>query len=206
MVNEKYFSISLDRKYQGPVLLASAEGGVNIEEISKTNPEAIKVLPVDILKGLNETDALNYVNSLGYTGELALQAKDIVLKLYKAFCDKDALMVEINPLATVKEGDKQRVLVIDSKVSIDENAKFRQEELEKMIDTSGKNQTEIEAEKHNLNFIRLDGNIGCLVNGAGLAMATMDIIKLHGGNPANFLDVGGSAEEEGVNSLLFITI
>lgn len=202
MVNEKYFSISLDRKYQGPVLLASSEGGVNIEEISKTNPDAIKVLPVDLTKGLNDADALNYVKSLGYSGELAIQAKDIICKLYKAFCEKDAVMVEINPLATVKEGDKERVLVIDSKVSIDENAKFRQIELEKMIDTSGKNQMEVEAEKFNLNFIRLDGNIGCLVNGAGLAMATMDIIKLHGGNPANFLDVGGSAEEEGV--FLFI--
>jgi succinyl-CoA synthetase beta subunit len=150
------------------------------------------------------------VKSLGYQGDLATQAKDIVLKLYKVFNDNDALMIEVNPLATVKENNKERVLVIDSKVSIDENAKFRQPEIAKIIDMSGKAETEIEAEKYNLTYIRLDGNIGCLVNGAGkyffyyncigLAMATMDIIKLHGGNPANFLDVGGSAEEEGVNN------
>jgi succinyl-CoA synthetase beta subunit len=198
VVDEKYFSISLDRKYQGPVLLASAVGGVNIEDISHSNPDAIKILPVNYLTGLKDTEAFNYVKSLGYSGDLALQAKDIVLKLYKVFCEKDALMVEINPLATVNENGVKRVLVLDSKVSIDENAAFRQKELEKIIDTSGKNPIEHEAEKYGLNFIRLDGNIGCLVNGAGLAMATMDIIKLHGGSPANFLDVGGSAEEEGM--------
>jgi succinyl-CoA synthetase beta subunit len=138
------------------------------------------------------------VKSLGYTGDLALQARDIVMKLYKAFCDNDALMIEVNPLATVKENGVEKVLVIDSKVSIDENAKFRQVELANIIDNSAKNPIELEADKYSLNYIRLDGNIGCLVNGAGLAMATMDIIKLHGGNPANFLDVGGSAEEEGM--------
>jgi succinyl-CoA synthetase beta subunit len=138
------------------------------------------------------------VKSLGYTGDLALQARDIVMKLYKAFCDNDALMIEVNPLATVKENGVEKVLVIDSKVSIDENAKFRQVELSNIIDNSAKNPIELEADKYSLNYIRLDGNIGCLVNGAGLAMATMDIIKLHGGNPANFLDVGGSAEEEGM--------
>lgn len=196
MVNEKYFSISLDRKYQGPVLLASSEGGVNIEEVSKTNPSAIKVLPINYLKGLSETEAFDYVKSLGYSGELALQAKDIILKLYKVFCEKDALMIEINPLATVRENGTERVLVIDSKISLDENAKFRHKDLSDSIDHSAKNPMELEAEKFNLNFIRLDGNIGCLVNGAGLAMATMDIIKLHGGEPANFLDVGGGAEEE----------
>ena len=112
-------------------------------------------------------------------------------------------MIEINPLATVREGFKDRVLVIDSKISIDENAKFRQKEIDAMIDNSNKNQIELDAEKYNLNYIHLDGSIGCLVNGAGLAMATMDIIKLHGGKPANFLDVGGGAEEEGV---IFIKI
>lgn len=198
VVDEKYFSISLDRKYQGPVLLASAVGGVTIEDIAHSNPSAIKILPVNYLKGLNEQDALNYVKSLGYTGDLVNQAKEIVMKLYKAFCDNDALMIEVNPLATVKENGVEKVMVIDSKVSIDENAKFRQVELDKIIDNSGKNPIELEADKYNLNYIRLDGNIGCLVNGAGLAMATMDIIKLHGGNPANFLDVGGSAEEEGM--------
>jgi succinyl-CoA synthetase beta subunit len=166
-VNEKYFSISLDRKYQGPVLLASAEGGVNIEDISHSNPSAIKILPINILEGLSDDKALSYVKSLGYSGELALQAKEIVKKLYKAFCENDALMIEINPLATVKQEGVERVMVIDSKVSIDENAGFRQKELAKIIDKSTKNPLEIEAEKYNLSYIRLDGNIGCLVNGAG---------------------------------------
>jgi succinyl-CoA synthetase beta subunit len=157
-----------------------------------------------VLKGLSDQAALDYVKSLGFTGDLANQAKDIVQKLYKAFCEKDALMIEINPLATVRENGKERVLVLDSKVSIDENAKFRQKEIADVIDDSAKPEAEIEAEKYNLSYIRLDGNIGCLVNGAGLAMATMDIIKLHGGNPANFLDVGGSAEEEGVRTLILI--
>lgn len=199
VVDEKYFSISLDRKHQGPVLLASSEGGVNIEDIAHKNPEAIKVLPVDYIKGLSSQEALTYVKSLGYSGELAIQAQDIVMKLYKAFCEKDALMIEVNPLATVKDQNGvEKVLVIDSKVSVDENAKFRQKEIDEMVDMSDKNPIELEAEKYNLSYIRLDGSIGCLVNGAGLAMATMDIIKLHGGNPANFLDVGGSAEEEGM--------
>ena len=198
VVTEKYFSISLDRKYGGPVLLASAEGGVNIEDISHNNPDAIKILPIDYLKGLSEEQALEYVKSLGYKGDQATQAKDIVLKLYQAFCKLDATMIEINPLATVRQNGLEKVQVIDSKISIDENARYRQKEIDEMIDISGKNQIELDAEKYNLNYIHLDGNIGCLVNGAGLAMATMDIIKLHGGNPANFLDVGGGAEEDGV--------
>lgn len=111
-------------------------------------------------------------------------------------------MLEINPLATVKEGDRERVMVIDSKFSVDDNAGFRQKEMAELVDKSNKNHLELEAEKFNLSYIRLDGSIGCLVNGAGLAMATMDIIKLHGGNPANFLDVGGSAEEENVSQLV----
>jgi succinyl-CoA synthetase beta subunit len=158
----------LDRKNQGPVLLASAEGGVNIEDVSHSNPNAIKILPINILKGISENDALSYVKSLGYSGELAIQAKDIVLKLYKAFCENDALMIEINPLATVKLNGVEKVEVIDSKVSIDENAGFRQKELSKIIDKSNKNNLELEAEKYNLSYIRLDGNIGCLVNGAGI--------------------------------------
>ena len=167
VVDEKYFSITLDRKFQGPVLLASAEGGVNIEDTSHSNPSAIKILPINILKGLSESDALTYVQSLGYSGELALQAKEIVQKLYKAFCENDALMLEINPLATVKQNGVEKVLVIDSKVSIDENAGFRQKELAEIIDKTNNNHLELEAEKYNLSYIRLDGNIGCLVNGAG---------------------------------------
>lgn len=148
-------------------MIASAEGGVNIEEISEKRPEAIKILPIDVKKGLSEEEALNYVKSLGYKGDNIQQAKDIVIKIYKAFVENDALMIEINPLATVNLNGKSQVMVLDSKVSVDENAKYRQEEICNSIDISNKNPSEIEAEKYNLNFIRLDGNIGCLVNGAG---------------------------------------
>lgn len=204
VIDEKYFSITLDRKSQGPVLIASAKGGVNIEETAEKDHDAIKVLPINVLKGLSETDAENFVKSIGYKGDHVAQAKNVILKLYKVFRESDALMIEVNPLATVKENGVERVLVIDSKITIDENAKFRQLDIEKSIDISEKNPIELEAEKYGMSFIRLDGNIGCLVNGAGLAMATMDIIKLHGGEPANFLDVGGSAEEEGVFIYNFI--
>ncbi len=179
-------------------MLASAEGGVNIEDISHSNPDAIKILPIDYLKGLSDQQAHDYVLSLGYKGDQAEQAKELVKKLYIAFCKLDSTMIEINPLATIRQNGVEVVQVIDSKISIDENAKYRQQEVDQIIDISNKNQIELDAEKYNLNYIHLDGNIGCLVNGAGLAMATMDIIKLHGGNPANFLDVGGSAEEDGV--------
>lgn len=157
----------MDRKYQGPVLIASAEGGVNIEEISEKKPDAIKILPIDVKKGLSEEVAVNYVKSLNFKGDQVEQAKDIVMKIYKAFVENDALMIEINPLATVNENGSHRVLVLDSKVSVDENARYRQKEIGDSIDLSNKNPSEIEAEKYNLNFIRLDGNIGCLVNGAG---------------------------------------
>lgn len=166
-MDEKYFSITLDRKYQGPVLIASAEGGVNIEEISEKNPDAIKILPIDVKKGLSEEAAINYVKSLNYKGEQVEQAKEIVMNIYKAFVENDALMIEINPLATVNDNGAHRVVVLDSKVSVDENAKYRQQAIGDSIDLSNKNPSEIEADKYNLNFIRLDGNIGCLVNGAG---------------------------------------
>lgn len=148
-------------------MIASAEGGVNIEEISEKCPEAIKILPIDVKKGLSEEEAINYVKSLNYKGDQIAQAKDIVMKIYQAFIENDALMIEINPLATINENGNHKVMVLDSKVSVDENAKFRQVDIGNSIDESNKNPYEIEAEKHNLNFIRLDGNIGCLVNGAG---------------------------------------
>ncbi len=148
-------------------MIASAEGGVNIEEISVSNPSAIKILPVNVREGLSDEDALKYVLSLGYKGDHIQQAKDIIMKIYKAFIESDALMIEINPLATVDINGVTQVMVLDSKVSIDENAKYRQSELCNSVDQSNKNPSEVEAEKYNLNFIRLDGNIGCLVNGAG---------------------------------------
>lgn len=129
---------------------------------------------------MSEADALNYVKSLNYTGEQAQQAKDIVMKIYKAFVENDALMIEINPLATVNLNGNHQVMVLDSKVSIDENARYRQKEISDSIDLSNKNPAEIEAEKYNLNFIRLDGNIGCLVNGAGiLSISFLSYLKLN---------------------------
>lgn len=148
-------------------MIASSQGGVNIEDISHNNPEAIKILPIDIQKGLSELEALNYVKSLNFQGEHIEQAKNIILNIYKAFCESDALMIEINPLAIVNCNGVHKVMVLDSKVTIDENAKYRQKEISESIDVSNKPPAEIEAEKYNLNFIRLDGNIGCLVNGAG---------------------------------------
>lgn len=196
VTRERYLSITLDRKHQCPVLVASSQGGVNIEDIAESNPSAIKILPINPLKGLCDKEATTFAESLDFRGDQVQQAVKIFKNLYEAFVKKDCLMIEINPLATVKNGDKEEVMVIDSKVSIDDNAAFRQKDIEAIVDTSGKNEIEKEAESYGLNFIRLEGNIGCLVNGAGLAMATMDIIKLHGGSPANFLDVGGGADLE----------
>jgi succinyl-CoA synthetase beta subunit len=199
VLKERYLSITLDRKHQSPVLVASSQGGVNIEDIAHNNPSAIKILPIDVSKGLLPEQASNFAKELGYTGDLIPQAAKIFTCLYEAFRAKDCLMIEINPLATVKNTKgEEEVMVIDSKVSIDDNAAFRQKDIEAIIDKTGQNPIEREAESYGLNFIRLDGNIGCLVNGAGLAMATMDIIKLKGGSPANFLDVGGSADMEGM--------
>jgi len=194
VLRERYLSITLDRKNQCPVFLASTEGGVNIEDIAEKNPSAIKILPVNVVTGLTREQARKFAEELEFTGDTIKQAEDLFINLYEAFVKKDCLMVEINPLATILEEGKEVVKVIDSKVSIDDNANFRQKDIEAIVDDSGKNPVEKEAESFGLNFIRLDGNIGCLVNGAGLAMATMDIIKLHGGSPANFLDVGGGAD------------
>lgn len=194
VIKERYLSITLDRKNQCPVMLASSEGGVNIEDIAEKNPSAIKILPINVKTGLTKDQAHKFAEELGFKGDTINQAQEIFINLYEAFVKKDCLMIEINPLATVLNNGKEQVLVIDSKVSIDDNAGFRQKDIVDIVDLSGKNPIEKEAESFGLNFIRLDGNIGCLVNGAGLAMATMDIIKLHGGNPANFLDVGGGAD------------
>lgn len=197
VVKERYLSFTLDRKHQSPVLVASSEGGVNIEDIAHNNPSAIKILPISIQEGLTTEKASKFAEELGFKGHLINQAAEIFKNLYKAFREKDCLMIEVNPLATVlNPKGEEEVMVIDSKVSIDDNAAFRQKDIEAIVDESNKNEIEKEAQSYGLNFIRLDGSIGCLVNGAGLAMATMDIIKLHGGSPANFLDVGGGANME----------
>lgn len=208
VVAEKYLSITLDRKHQSPVMIASSEGGVNIEDVAAKNPSAIKILPICVKAGLTDDQATKFAKDLGYTGDLIEQAAVIFKNLYTAFVKKDCLMIEINPLATVRVNEngnvKEQVQVIDSKISIDDNAAFRQKDIAEIVDTSNKNPIEKEAESFGLNFIHLDGDIGCMVNGAGLAMATMDIIKLHGGEPANFLDVGGGADLDGMVEALRI--
>ncbi len=187
---EFYLSITLDRARSKPVLMASAAGGMEIEEIAKENPEAIIIEEIDPELGLMPYQARKLAFKLG------LPVKDfskMALALYKIYTDLDASLVEINPLVLDKEG---RVIALDAKLEVDDNALFRHKDIEEMEDETQISPLEVEAKKYGLNYIKLSGNIGCMVNGAGLAMATMDIIKLAGGEPANFLDVGGGANVE----------
>ncbi|KAJ3034602.1 hypothetical protein HK097_004461 [Rhizophlyctis rosea] len=196
---EYYFAIVQDRATKGPVLIASSQGGMDIETVAAENPEALVTHPVDIDKGLSIEDARTVAGKLGFTDNALDEAADTFMKLYKIFIEKDATMIEINPLAEVhQEGGGSTVMCMDAKFGFDDNADFRQKDIFKLRDTTQEDPREVAAAKWNLNYIGLDGNIGCLVNGAGLAMATMDIIKLHGGDPANFLDVGGGAQADQV--------
>jgi succinyl-CoA synthetase beta subunit len=175
--------------------VGSNQGGVDIETVAAENPDAIVTLPVDINKGLTESQALKMAEKMGFPTKARNDAAQVMLKLYDVFISKDATMVEINPMAEVSTGE---VVCMDAKVNFDENAEFRQEEVFAKRDITQEDPREVKAAEAKLNYIGLDGNIGCLVNGAGLAMATMDIIKLNGGDPANFLDVGGSATTQQV--------
>lgn len=192
---EYYFSITLDRNTSGPILIGSSRGGVNIEEVAASEPEAIVKIPIDMSVGVTPEIATDVANKMGFCGDCATQAAEIIGKLYKLFRKSDATLLEINPMAEDVNGN---VYCMDCKMLLDTNAEFRQQELFKLKDSKQEDPLEIRAAAANLNYIRLDGNIGCMVNGAGLAMATMDIIKLHGGEPANFLDVGGGATVEQV--------
>merc|ERR1711997_1037152 len=187
---EYYLAFTNDRKFNGPVLIASTEGGVNIEEIAASNPDAIQTFPIDIIGGLNKEMALEITVKLHIPAEDQEEVSETLIKLYNLFLSKDATMVEINPFAEDAQGG---YFCLDAKIGFDDNADFRQKAVFDQRDWSQEDPLEVEADKHNLNYIALDGDIGCMVNGAGLAMATMDIIKLHGGSPANFLDVGGGA-------------
>ncbi|KAJ3258000.1 hypothetical protein HK103_004134 [Boothiomyces macroporosus] len=192
---EYYFAIVMDRKAQGPVIIASSQGGMDIETVAHENPEAIVTHAIDLKYGLTYVDAADVAAKIGFEGDAIEKAADTFMKLYKIFIEKDATMVEINPLAEVQSGE---VMCMDAKFGFDDNAEFRQKDIFALRDKTQEDAREVAAAKWNLNYIGLDGNIGCLVNGAGLAMATMDIIKLHGGDPANFLDVGGGAQKEQV--------
>jgi len=193
--HEYYLAILNDRGLGGPALVASARGGMNIEDVARDEPDAIITHPINFENGLNPAEGKEIAQKLGFKDDKAQeQAADIMAKLYKLFKETDATQVEINPLSETAEG----VMCMDAKLGFDENAEFRQAKVFEMRDKTQEDSAEVEAAEYGLNFIKLDGNIGCLVNGAGLAMATMDVLKLNGGNPANFLDVGGSATAEAV--------
>ncbi|VDD86981.1 unnamed protein product [Enterobius vermicularis] len=192
---EYYLSFTLDRQTSGPVIIGSSRGGVNIEEVAKTEPSAIITVPINIEEGVTPSIAAKLVDDMGFGVKCKAEVTDVVQKLYKLFLKCDATLLEINPLAEDVNG---KAYCMDCKLILDANAAFRHADLFALKDIKQEDPLEVKAERHQLNFIRLDGNIGCMVNGAGLAMATMDIIKLHGGEPANFLDVGGGATVEQV--------
>jgi succinyl-CoA synthetase beta subunit len=192
---EYYLAILLDRATSMPVIVASTEGGVEIEKVAHETPEKITKVLVDPAYGLADYQVRELIFKLGFTGAEAKNAGKLIRNLYNCFWDTDAAMVEVNPLITTPEGE---VLALDAKVSFDDNALYRHPEIVALRDLNEEDPKEIEASKHALNYIALDGNIACLVNGAGLAMSTMDIIKHFGGTPANFLDVGGGASREQV--------
>ncbi|KAI8339402.1 hypothetical protein BC941DRAFT_420390 [Chlamydoabsidia padenii] len=194
---EYYFAILMDRQSAGPVLVASSEGGMDIETVAKENPDAIVKLPVDIKKGLAFDDAKALAKKIGISDVAQEDAANTFMNLYKLFTERDATQVEINPLS---ETNDHQILCMDAKLNFDDNAEFRQKDVFELRDFTQEDAREIAAAKYNLNYIGLDGSIGCLVNGAGLAMATMDIIQLHGGKPANFLDVGGGATPDAVKA------
>lgn len=190
---ELYLSLILDRRSASPMFIGSAEGGMGIEELAQKSPEKIKRMRVNVAEGVNHDAAAAFATELGFEGETAERAVEQIKVLYNIAKSKDCTMLEINPLVELDNGD---VMEIDAKLSFDDNAMFRQKDIAAMEDMAQLDPKEVLARKHDLNYIALDGSVGCLVNGAGLAMATMDLISLHGGTPANFLDVGGSASEE----------
>jgi succinyl-CoA synthetase beta subunit len=194
IAKEYYLGITLDRTRATSTMIASAEGGVEIEEVAKKSPEKVLKEPLHPLLGLQGYQARELAYKLGFKDKLAGEAAKLMSNLAKVFQKYDSSLAEINPLVVSKDG---KLLALDAKLNFDDNALFRHPELAAMADESQEKPLDVRAHKANLNYIALDGNIGCLVNGAGLAMATMDIIKLHGAEPANFLDVGGSVTAEG---------
>jgi len=200
---ELYLGIVIDRATGQPVCMASAAGGMDIEEVARTRPGAISKVQVDPATGLRPYHARTLAFALGLTGEAVKAAAAVIANLYRAFEAKDCSLAEINPLVVTGDG---RVLALDAKLTFDDNALFRHPEVQALRDRDEESPLEVEASRFNLNYIKLDGTVGCMVNGAGLAMATMDIIKLAGGEPANFLDVGGGASAEQIEHAFRILI
>ena len=201
--DEYYLAILLDRATSRPVIVASTEGGVEIEQVAHDHPERITKVQVDPAVGLQPYQARQVAFALGFKGELFKQCVTLVTKLYQFYWEKDCAMVEINPLLVTKEG---KLLALDAKVSFDDNALFRHPDVVALRDLAEEDPKEIEASKFGLSYIALDGSIACLVNGAGLAMSTMDIIQHFGGKPANFLDVGGGASKDQVTAAFKIIL
>lgn len=195
IVRETYVCIVMDRDSSGPVLIASPAGGMDIEAVAEETPELIMKVPIDITEGLSAAKCKEVAQFLKFKGDLVDKAAKEIQKFWTLFLKLDATQIEINPLAETDDG---QVISVDAKLDFDDNAQFRHKDIFDMEDTTEIDPKEIEAAKYNLNYVAMDGDIGCLVNGAGLAMATMDIIKLNGSSPANFLDVGGNVKEDQV--------
>ena len=200
---ELYVGMVVDRGTQRVVMMASSEGGMDIEEVAAKTPEKIHKVAIDPGKGLTDREADDIALKIGLPEKTVPQARELLKSLYQAFVQTDASLLEINPL--IVTGD-ERVVALDAKINFDDNALFRHPDIVALRDLDEEDPAEVEASKYDLNYIQLDGNIGCLVNGAGLAMATMDIIKLYGGAPANFLDVGGGASAEKVTEAFKIML
>ena len=200
---EFYLSCLVDRGSSKIAFISSDQGGMDIEEVAKKNPNKINTIKVDFNKSISDLDCEKVIKIFDLKPDQSLEAMNIVKSIYKLFIDLDASMVEINPLILTKQG---KIICLDAKINFDDNALFRHPEISTLRDLNEEDPTEIEASKYDLSYIKLDGSIGCMVNGAGLAMATMDIIKLYGEEPANFLDVGGGASKEKVSEALKIII
>ncbi|MBI2955924.1 MAG: ADP-forming succinate--CoA ligase subunit beta [Acidobacteria bacterium] len=203
IARELYLGIVIDRAQARPVVMASAAGGMDIEEVARKKPQAILKAAIDPLTGLTAFQSRQLAFGLGLKGDLMSQAGHLFAGLFRVFTETDASLAEINPCVVTRDA---RPVALDAKLNFDDNALFRHEELRALRDLNEEEPLEIEASKHRLNYIKLDGNVGCMVNGAGLAMATMDIIQLAGGHPANFLDVGGGASAEQITEAFKILV
>lgn len=203
IAHEYYLALLVDREKKSVMIMASTEGGVNIEDVAHETPELIHKVSIDPNSGLMSFQNRDLGMALGLSGKALKSFMKMLASMYKMFMANDCSMVEINPLVKTKDDD---IIALDSKVSFDENAEFRHKSWDELRDLSEEEGVEIRAKEAGLSYVKLDGNIGCLVNGAGLAMATMDVIKLYGGEPANFLDVGGGANEEQVKTAFSIIL
>ena len=200
---EFYLSITTSSETAGLVIVASADGGMEIEETAKTHPERIVQIPLSVISGFRTYEGIQVAKALGLSGDLQKELISILKAFYKLYLDKDCSLIEINPLVETEDG---HLLCLDAKINFDDNALFRHPDIQQLRDVEQEDAKEYRASQFDLNYVSLDGEIGCLVNGAGLAMATMDIIKSFGGNPANFLDVGGSATTERVKAAFEILL